>query len=244
MPLPLAAPGHRGLLRVPRAVSRGGGMGRRALDDAGIVAARRRGRRGLDARRMGAQRRVHGLPVALARLRGAGRRPPGARWPGTRPSAAYSWSRSRSLPWPRRSRCSSMPSLPRRATRAALLLAAIAAVLAGGAALARVEWTAPVRRAGRRVARAGQRHAGAEVRPRFPPRRPSTSTSGSWPRVAGGSSCCRRARSRCSRTRCPRACCSRCGTSWRRATATRWSACSPSSRRSPRAAGCGTTTAS
>ena len=91
---------------------------------------------------MGAQRRVHGLPVALARLRGAGEA-------GRSPLAGYApvggaFLVTLAIAAVAAALALLVDALAAAArTRAALLLAAMAAVLAGGAALARVEWTVP-----------------------------------------------------------------------------------------------------
>ena len=141
MPLPLAAIGTAGF-RVPRALSRAapdgspcGGRGKAR----GRVRSRRR-RRGRC--RVGAQRRVHRLPLAVARLRRVAGRIRQPRSRDTRRSAACSSSRWR-RPSRRRRLRSSSTRWPRPRARASRCSPASAVVAAGGAALARIEWTAP-----------------------------------------------------------------------------------------------------
>ena len=70
MPAPLARDRHRGLLRLPRALSRARGLARGALDGAAIARARARRRRARGRSPNGLRGyRLHRLSVALARLR-------------------------------------------------------------------------------------------------------------------------------------------------------------------------------
>ena len=134
------------------------------------------------------------------------------------------------------------------AVRGARIAAAAAVALivgSGGAALGRIEWTAPV---GAPLAVSlVQGNVAQELKfdPRVSPRRRSSSTPDSSREPRPPRSCCPESAFPDVRRRSARSVVlesARCA--WRRATATCCSACSPSSRRSPRATSRATTTAS
>ena len=204
MPLPLAARGDRGVLRVPRALSRRlAGLARDALHRRRVRGRARSPRRRLDARRVGAQLRAS--PAS-----------PGCRWAtrrscatGATPLAGFAPLGGRVRGHARgrarlgRARRSPIPAIAAGAWRRVGSAAAIAALV-------------PARRRARRPRSSGR--GGRSRSPsrwcRATSRRTSSSTRGfartpsismpsSSPSAAAGSSCCRRARSRCSPTRCP-----------------------------------------
>ena len=246
MPLPLAAIGHRRASARSSRSSRRGAGGSRPRD------GRRRDRGSAPSRPPRPGRWPNGRAASCSRASRGSRsatrrwgRPAGARWPATRRSAAYSWSRSRS-----RGRGGGARA-HRRRDRGRREDARCACCSARSPPCSRA---APRWRASN-----GRRPSGAPVAVslvqgnvtqelKFDPdfrrttfdlylrlveREPRTARRAARERVPG-------VRGRGARGRAAAGA----RTPWQRATATRSSACSPSSRRSSRAAGCGTTTAS
>ena len=169
---------------------------------------------------------LHRLPVALARLLAAAGR---ARSRATRRSAAYSWSRSRVALAAALARARGRRARDAGARRAARCSpAGVLALGAGGALLAQRSSgrRPPAPRSPSRSCRATSRRT-LKFDPAFRERLRRSTSALVASRAAGASSCCPRARSRCSPTRCPAGVLLRArGHRAQRATATCWSACS------------------
>ena len=228
--------GDRGLLRVPRAVSGARGLARGALHRAAgswprAVAAAAR----LDARRVGAQLVFTGFPwlsLGYAQLR-ARRRDAACRVRAGR--RRVRWSRS-----PVALVAAAVARAPFAAHRRAARGARVAlrsrrsrrwSPAAARSSTASSGRSPPARRSPSRWCRATSRRTSSSTRA-FRERHFELYAE-LVARAAAGSSCCRRARSRCSPTRCPTRCCCTCCALPARATATCWSACSPPNRRLP-----------
>ncbi len=186
MPPVLAGDRHRRLLSpISRSFPRAAGWLAARWTAPRTWHARAGGRRGVDALRVGCGARLLSgfgwLSLGYSQL------PAKPACSATRRSAACSRLRLPSRLLPRRcSRSRSTPSRPRDVHAASRSLAAIARARRSAAQRsARIEWTAPVGRAGRGVARPGQRRAGPQVRSRVPERGRSISTRGSSAQARG-----------------------------------------------------------